>query len=54
LVDGQTVALIASREGKNACVCQPIIREGLDQWRQFELQLGSLRDAFGDAPPRYR
>ncbi len=32
----------------------PIFREGLDQWRNFEPWLGSLRGALGDAVERYR
>ena len=35
-------------------VRQPIFREGLDQWRNFEAWLGPLRVALGDALVRYR
>jgi tetratricopeptide (TPR) repeat protein len=35
-------------------VRQPIFRDGLDQWRDFEPWLGPLRDALGDALVRYR
>jgi tetratricopeptide (TPR) repeat protein len=35
-------------------VRQPIFRDGLDQWRNYEPWLGSLREALGDAIERYR
>ena len=35
-------------------VRQPISREGIDQWRNFEPWLGSLRAALGDAVTSYR
>ena len=35
-------------------VRQPIYREGLEQWRNYESWLGPLRDALGDALVRYR
>jgi tetratricopeptide (TPR) repeat protein len=35
-------------------VRQPIFRDGLDQWREFEPWLGPLREALGDAVDRYR
>jgi hypothetical protein len=35
-------------------VRQPIFREGLDQWCNFEDWLGPLREALGDALVRYR
>jgi len=35
-------------------VRQPIFREGLDQWKNYEPWLGSLKDALGDALVRYR
>jgi len=35
-------------------VRQPIFREGLDQWRNYEPWLGSLKDTLGDALSRYR
>ena len=35
-------------------VRQPIFREGLFQWRNYEHWLGSLRDSLGDALVRYR
>ncbi len=42
------------RTASSEQVRQPIFREGLDQWRNFEPWLGSLREALGDAPDRYR
>jgi tetratricopeptide (TPR) repeat protein len=35
-------------------VRQPIFREGLQQWRNYEPWLGQLKDALGDALLRYR
>jgi hypothetical protein len=35
-------------------VRQPIFRDGLDQWKQYEAWLGPLRLALGDALERYR
>jgi predicted Zn-dependent protease len=35
-------------------VRQPIFREGLDQWKNYETWLGPLRSALGDALVRYR
>jgi hypothetical protein len=35
-------------------VRQPIFREGLEQWRNYETWLGPLSDALGDALVRYR
>jgi tetratricopeptide (TPR) repeat protein len=35
-------------------VRQPIFREGLSQWRNYERWLGPLNDALGDALTRYR
>jgi len=35
-------------------VHQPIFREGLSQWRNYEPWLGPLKDALGDAVIRYR
>jgi tetratricopeptide (TPR) repeat protein len=35
-------------------VRQPIFREGLEQWKQYEAWLGPLRLALGDAVDRYR
>jgi hypothetical protein len=35
-------------------VRQPIFRDGLDQWKQFEPWLGPLETALGDALHRYR
>jgi tetratricopeptide (TPR) repeat protein len=35
-------------------VRQPIFREGLDQWKNYEPWLGPLREALGDAQERYR
>jgi tetratricopeptide (TPR) repeat protein len=42
------------RTASSEQVRQPIYREGLDQWRQFEPWLGPLRAALGDAVTRYR
>jgi tetratricopeptide (TPR) repeat protein len=35
-------------------VRQPLFREGLSQWRNYEPWLGSLRDSLGDAVIRYQ
>ena len=35
-------------------VRQPIFRDGLDQWKNYEKWLDPLRAALGDAPARYR
>jgi tetratricopeptide (TPR) repeat protein len=42
------------RTASSEQVRQPIYREGLDQWRNFERWLGPLREALGDAVGRYR
>ena len=42
------------RTASSEQVRQPIFREGLDQWRQFEPWLAPLRAALGDALERYR
>jgi hypothetical protein len=42
------------RTASSEQVRQPIFREGLSRWRSYEPWLGSLRDALGDAPTRYR
>jgi hypothetical protein len=42
------------RTASSEQVRQPIYREGLDQWRNYEPWLGSLRAALGDALARYR
>jgi len=42
------------RTASSEQVRQPIYRDGLDQWRQFEPWLGPLRAALGDAVTRYR
>jgi hypothetical protein len=42
------------RTASSEQVRQPIYREGLDQWRNYEPWLGSLREALGDAVTRYR
>jgi len=42
------------RTASSEQVRQPIFREGLDQWRNFETWLGPLREALGDAVGRYR
>jgi hypothetical protein len=41
------------RTASSEQVRQPIFREGLDQWRNFEPWLGPLKEALGDAPVRY-
>ena len=41
------------RTASSEQVRQPIFREGLDQWKNFERWLGTLKDALGDAPARY-
>jgi tetratricopeptide (TPR) repeat protein len=42
------------RTASSEQVRQPIFREGLDQWRNFEPWLEPLREALGDALLRYR
>jgi tetratricopeptide (TPR) repeat protein len=42
------------RTASSEQVRQPIFREGLDQWKNYQLWLGSLKDALGDAVERYR
>ncbi len=42
------------RTASSEQVRQPIFREGLDQWRNYEAWLGPLKDALGDAVFRYR
>jgi tetratricopeptide (TPR) repeat protein len=42
------------RTASSEQVRQPIFREGLDQWRNYERWLGPLKDALGDALIRYR
>jgi tetratricopeptide (TPR) repeat protein len=42
------------RTASSEQVRQPIYREGLDQWKNFEPWLESLREALGDALVRYR
>ena len=42
------------RTASSEQVRQPIYREALDQWRQYEPWLGPLRAALGDALTRYR
>jgi tetratricopeptide (TPR) repeat protein len=42
------------RTASSEQVRQPIFREGLDQWRNFEAWLDPLREALGDALVRYR
>jgi hypothetical protein len=42
------------RTASSEQVRQPIYREGLDQWKNYEPWLGSLTDALGDALERYR
>ena len=41
------------RTASSEQVRQPIFREGLNQWRNFETWLGPLREALGDAVARY-
>jgi tetratricopeptide (TPR) repeat protein len=42
------------RTASSEQVRQPLYREGLDQWKNFEPWLGSLAEALGDALTRYR
>ena len=42
------------RTASSEQVRQPIFREGLYQWRNYEPWLGPLKDTLGDAPIRYR
>ena len=42
------------RTASSEQVRQPIYREGLDLWRNYEPWLGPLREALGDALQRYR
>jgi hypothetical protein len=42
------------RTASSEQVRQPIFREGLDQWRNYEPWLGPLREVLGDAVSRYR
>jgi tetratricopeptide (TPR) repeat protein len=42
------------RTASSEQVRQPIFRDGIDQWRNYEPWIGSLRDALGDALTRYR
>jgi hypothetical protein len=42
------------RTASSEQVRQPIYREGLDQWRNFEPWLGALQEALGDALVHYR
>ena len=42
------------RTASSEQVRQPIFREGLDQWKNYEPRLGALKDALGDALVRYR
>jgi len=42
------------RTASSEQVRQPIFREGLNQWRNFEAWLGPLREALGDALVRHR
>jgi hypothetical protein len=39
------------RTASSEQVRQPIYKEGLDQWRNFEPWLGPLREALGDSTP---
>jgi hypothetical protein len=42
------------RTASSEQVRQPIFRDGLDQWKNFEPWLAPLRSALGDALERYR
>jgi tetratricopeptide (TPR) repeat protein len=42
------------RTASSEQVRQPIYREGLDQWKNYEPWLGPLKEALGDALTRYR
>jgi tetratricopeptide (TPR) repeat protein len=42
------------RTASSEQVRQPIFREGLDQWKNYQPWLGPLKDALGDALVRYR
>jgi hypothetical protein len=42
------------RTASSEQVRRPIYREGLDQWKNYEPWLGSLKEALGDALVRYR
>jgi hypothetical protein len=42
------------RTASSEQVRQPIFREGLDQWKNYQSWLGPLREALGDALLRYR
>jgi hypothetical protein len=39
------------RTASSEQVRQPIYKEGLDQWRNFERWLGPLKEALGDSTP---
>jgi hypothetical protein len=42
------------RTASSEQVRQPINRDGVDQWKNFEPWLGPVKDALGDALTRYR
>ncbi|MDB6084436.1 MAG: sulfotransferase, partial [Gammaproteobacteria bacterium] len=42
------------RTASSEQVRQPIFREGIDQWKNYEPWLTELEDALGDALVRYR
>jgi tetratricopeptide (TPR) repeat protein len=42
------------RTASSEQVRQPIFRDGVDQWMNYEPWLGALKEALGDAPLRYR
>jgi hypothetical protein len=42
------------RTASSEQVRQPIYREGLSQWQNYEPWLGPLKDCLGDALVRYR
>ena len=50
----QVRRLDADAEAFEEMVSQPIFRDGLDQWRDFEPWLGPLQEFLGDALVRYR
>jgi hypothetical protein len=39
------------RTASSEQVCQPIFKEGIDQWRNFEPWLGPLKEALGPLAP---
>jgi hypothetical protein len=41
------------RTASSEQVRQPVFREGMDQWRNFEPWLGPLKEALGEVLERY-